>query len=136
MQIEGAGGSKGGIGRFFIGMIMMVAGGYLFLNAVQVINHFHLGYAFYSIGKMRLTSGMVLIPLIFGIGMIFYNAKNWMGWALSIASGVMFLYGIIASINFKLRTMTAFELIMILTLMIGGLGLFLSSLRNLDQEVS
>jgi hypothetical protein len=37
---------------------------------------------------------------------------------------------VIASTHFTLRTMSAFELIMILTLMIGGLGLFLSSFRN------
>lgn len=39
----GAGGTEGGIGRFFMGLIMMVAGGYLFLNNIQVGHSFHMG---------------------------------------------------------------------------------------------
>lgn len=131
MAIKGAGGTEGGIGRFFIGLVMMIGGGYLFLNSIQVTHQFHLGYRFYSIGNFPITSGMVLIPFIFGIGMIFYNSKNYLGWILAISSIVMLMFGVIASINFRFRHMSAFELMMILVLMIGGLGLFLSSLRNL-----
>jgi hypothetical protein len=134
MAIVGAGGTKGGIGRFFIGLIMIVAGGYLFLNAIHVTNHFHLGYSMYSFGGFRLTSGMVLLPFIFGVGMIFYNSKNIFGWGLAIASIVMLGFGIISSIQFRLRGMSAFELIVILILFVGGIGLFLSSLRNFDTD--
>ena len=38
------------------------------------------------------------------------------------------------SIRFSLHGMSAFDLIMIFILMFGGLGLFLSSLRNLDER--
>lgn len=128
--MRGAGGSEGGIGRFFIGLIMIVAGGYLFLDAIRVTHGFGLGRSIYSFGSFHLTSGMVLVPLIFGIGFIFYNARNPLGWILSVASLVMLGFGIISSIRFSLRHMSAFELITILVLMIGGVGLFLSSLRD------
>lgn len=130
--IQGAGGTSGGIGRFFIGLIMMVAGAYLFLDAIRVTHHFHLGNSLYNFGAFRLTTGMTLIPLIFGIGLIFYNARNPLGWILAIASLVMISFGVIASIQFRLRNMSAFELIMILILFVGGTGLFLSSLRKFD----
>lgn len=133
MPIQGAGGTSGGVGRFFIGLVMMVAGGYLFLDAIRITHHFHMGYAIYSWGGFRLTTGMVLIPLIFGIGMIFYNSKKILGWVLSIGALVMLLFGVIASIQFRLRSMSAFELIMILVLLAGGLGLFLNSLRSFDD---
>jgi len=97
--MRGAGGSDGGIGRFFIGLIMMVAGGYLFLDAISVTHGFGLGRSLYSFGSFHLTSGMVLVPLIFGIGFIFYNASNPIGWILSIASLVMLGFGIISSIG-------------------------------------
>ena len=112
---------------------MMVAGGYLFLNAIDVANNFHLGYRIYSLGRVHLTSGMTLVPLIFGIGFIFYNSRNIIGWALSIVSLVMLVFGIISSIQFKLRSMSAFELITILVLMVGGVGLFLSALRSYEK---
>ncbi len=134
MSVKGAGGSSGGIGHFFIGLIMMVAGGYLFLNAVHVTNNFHMGYRIYSFGAMHLTSGMTLVPFIFGIGIIFYNSKNWIGWILTTASLVMIGFGIISSINFRLRHMSAFELITIIVLLVGGIGLFLRSLKNFEDK--
>jgi len=40
------------------------------------------------------------------------------------------IFGVISSIRFNMKTMTAFELITILVLAVGGLGLFLRSLRS------
>ena len=130
MRIEGAGGSQGGSGRFFIGLIMMIAGGYIFFNSISVTHQFRSGYALYSFQGMNITTGMTLFPLIFGIGIIFYNAKNPIGWILTIASLVMIVFGVISSLPFHMRRMSVFELISILVLMVGGVGLFLSSLRN------
>ncbi len=132
MAFEGAGGTSGGIGRFFIGLVMIVAGGYLLLDAIHVTNTFGMGTALYQFGGFRLTSGLVLIPFIFGIGFVFYNSKNPLGWILVIASLIMLGFGVIANIHFRLRAMSAFELLMILGLFIGGIGLFLSSLRKFD----
>lgn len=131
---RGAGGTEGGLGRFFIGLVMMIAGGYLFFDAIRVTHGFHMGYRLYSFGGFHLTGGMVLIPLIFGIGIIFYNSKNIIGWLLSAASLIMLVFGIIVSIRFRLRAMSAFELITILVLAAGGLGLFLSSLKNFRDD--
>ncbi len=134
MSIKGAGGTNGGIGRFFIGFVMLIAGSYLFLNSITVSYAFNMGYRVFSYGGIHMTNGMILIPFLFGIGMIFYNSKNPIGWVLSGATVIMLVAGVIASINFRLKHMSAFELIMILTLMIGGLGLFLSSLKNMEQS--
>jgi hypothetical protein len=133
MDIKGAGGTEGGVGRFFLGLIMLIGGGYLFLNAIQVYNHFGLGYGLFSLGGFQVTSGFVLIPFMIGIGLVFYNARNVIGWLLIIASLVMIVFGVITSMQFSIRRLTLFELIMILVLMVGGLGLFLSSLRKLTR---
>lgn len=132
--MRGAGGSSGGIGRFFIGLAMLIGGGYLFFNSIQVTHNFGFGRSIFSMGGFPITSGMVLIPFIFGVGMLFYSAKNPIGWILTFGSLVMLGFGVIASINFRMARMSAFELIVILVLFIGGLGLFLSSLRDFDDS--
>lgn len=71
-----------------------------------------------------------MIPFMIGIGMVFYNSKNYLGWALAAGSVGLLILGVITSVHFTLRQMTAWELILILVLMVGGLGLFLSSLRK------
>jgi len=132
--MRGAGGTEGGIGRFFLGLTMLVGGGYLFFSHIMVRNNYSFGSSLYRIGGFEITSGIVLIPFIFGIGMMFYNSKNIIGWILACASLVMLGLGVISQIQFRMVTMSSFRLIMILVLFIGGLGLFLSSFRGLRDE--
>ena len=128
--MRGAGGTEGGIGRFLVGLIMMIAGGYLFLHNITVSAGFGLGSQLFSFGGVGITSGYVLIPFVFGIGIIFYNGRNILGWLLAIGALTMLAFGVITQTHFHLRNMTAFELIVILVLTVGGVGLFISSLRQ------
>ncbi|MBU2713445.1 hypothetical protein [Zooshikella harenae] len=132
--MRGAGGTNGGIGQFLIGLAMMCAGFYMLFNAIMVNSSFNMGMRLYGLnlfgGQFNITSGMVMVPFIFGIGMLFYNAKNFIGWLLTLGSLTALLFGVISAIHFSMRSMTAFELITILVLAIGGLGLFLRSFKT------
>ena len=128
--MRGAGGTTGGSGRFFIGLIMLCGGVYLLLNSIQIYSHHGFNARLYSVAGYGVTSGMIMIPFMFGVGMMFYNAKNYIGWLLAGGSLVGLVFGVIASIQFTFRSMSAFDLIVILVLAIGGLGLFLSSFRS------
>ena len=136
MRFQGAGGTQGGVGRFFVGLAMMAAGGYLFFDAIQVTHYFHFGHAWFSFGSFNLTTGMVLVPFIFGIGFIFYNARNPLGWVLSIGSLIMLGFGVITTLRFSMRQMSVFDLLVILVLLVGGVGLFLSSLKDWGRRSS
>lgn len=133
MQMRGAGGSSGGVGQFFIGFIMICGGFYMLLSAIQVTSSFGMGSRLYAFGNFGVTSGMVMIPFMFGVGFIFYNSKNPIGWLLAGGSITALIFGVISSIQFTFRSMTAFDLITILVLSMGGLGLFLNSLRSFDS---
>ncbi|QIR16101.1 hypothetical protein [Shewanella aestuarii] len=133
--MKGAGGTSGGIGQFFIGLIMMCGGFYMLLKAIKVTSSFGFSYSLYNVGGMNLTSGMIMIPFMFGVGLIFYNAKNILGWILTFGSLVGLIFGVISAINFRFSHMTAFDLIVILVLSVGGLGIFLRSLKTIDQSI-
>jgi hypothetical protein len=132
--MNGAGGTNGGTGQFFLGLVLMAGGFYLLLNSVVVSSSFGLGTRLFGVGGYGITGGIVLIPLVIGIAMIFYNARSALGWLLSICAFAALVFGVIASVNMSLRTMSAFELICILALAFGGLGLFLRSLRNAARD--
>lgn len=132
--MRGAGGTSGGVGRFFIGFTMLCVGGYLLLTAIQVNNAWGLSMGMFRMGGVSVTSGMVLVPFIFGIGIVFYNARNPIGWILAIGSLVLLTFGIITSVQMRLRPMNLFELITIIVLLVGGLGLFLNSLKNFSSQ--
>ena len=127
--MNGAGGTSGGVGKFLLGLVMMCGGFYLLLNGIVVSSNFGFGSRLFGSGGIGLTGGMIMIPLLIGIGMIFYNGRNYLGWGIAIASLGALIFGVISSVSLNLRTMTAFELLAILTLAFGGLGLFLNSLR-------
>lgn len=132
--MAGAGGTQGGTKEFLIGLIMMCGGIYLLLSSIVVSSNFGLAYPLYGFSVWgsphAVTSGAVLIPFLFGVGLIFYNGKSLSGWLLAVGSLTALVFGVIASLNFTLRVMSAFELILILVLAAGGLGLFLKSLRT------
>lgn len=136
--MRGAGGTSGGLGQFFLGFIMMCGGFYLLLNAISVTSSFGMGMRLYGFsafgGHYSITSGMVMFPFMIGIGIIFYNGKNVLGWLLTIGSITALIFGVIASIRFSMKTMSAFDLITILVLALGGLGLFLRSLKSFDDN--
>ncbi|MBM7068055.1 hypothetical protein [Actibacterium sp. 188UL27-1] len=130
MARHGAGGTEGGTGSFLLGLIMMCAGGYLLLRGIVVRPNFGFGTPVFAVGQFPITSGMVLVPFMFGVGMIFYNGRNIIGWLLAVGSIVALIFGVITSIDLRLVSMTAFDLLVILILLVGGIGLFLRSLRN------
>ncbi len=132
--MRGAGGTSGGIGQFFIGLAMLCGGIYLLLNSIHVTSNFGFGARLYNFsnfgGGFGITSGMIMIPFMFGVGIVFYNSRNWLGWLLALGSLAALIFGVIASVRFNMRHMSAFDLIVILVLTVGGLGLFLRSLKN------
>ena len=128
--MHGAGGSQGGEWQFMIGIIMMIAGFYLLFNSIVIDSRFGMGMRLYGVGGFGITSGMLMIPFIAGVVFIFYSAKNPIGWLLSIGSLVALIVGVLANSQFSFRGMSAFDLIVILVLAFGGLGLFLRSLKH------
>ena len=130
--MRGAGGTNGGVGQFLLGLVMMCGGFYLLLNSIAVRSSFGFGSRLFGgagFGGFGFTTVMVLIQFMIAVGLIFYNARNIAGWVLALGSLVALIFGVIASVSFGFAAMSAFDLIVILVLSVGGLGLFLRSLR-------
>ncbi len=129
--MRGAGGSDGGVMTYFLGLGMMIAGGYLLLNNIIVAPpRLGFGRALYQFGGFPVTSGMVFIPFMLGVGLIFYKGRSWLGWGLAAGSILALVVGVISSTQLIFNRLSAFDLIVIFVLVAGGLGLFLRSLRS------
>ncbi len=127
-NITGSGGTEGGIGEFFIGLIMFVAGGYLLLNQVIVTSG---GWGhFFSFGSFSASFGVALIPFLFGIGFLFFDSKSIPGWLLSISGAVIIFAGILNSMRIYFKPTSLFNTLVMLVLLVGGIGLFLKSFRK------
>jgi hypothetical protein len=122
-SLRGAGGTKGGVGEFLVGLGMAVAGGYLLTNQVTVTT----GY--WQIWGMP-GFGLSLIPLIFGIGLLFFNGKSILGWLLTFTGAVIIFVGILTHLDVYFRPTSLFNTLVMLVLLAGGIGLVARSLRE------
>src|SRR5215510_15594966 len=117
------GGTRGGIGMFLFGLVLTIAGGYLIMNQVQVTSGYWQWFG-------TNTFGLTLIPLIIGIGLLFFNGRSVFGWVLAGGGAVIIFVGILANLTIYFRTTSLFNTILMLVLFVAGLGLMARSLRE------
>lgn len=122
-KFRGAGGTSGGTGQFLLGLAMAIGGGYLLTNQVTVTS----GY--WLIGGYN-AFGLSLLPLLFGIGLLFFNGKSIIGWLLTFAGAVIILFGIITNLHIYFQPASLFNTIIMLVLLAGGIGLVARSLKE------
>jgi hypothetical protein len=121
------GGTPGGLGKFLFGLAMACFGGYLLLHQVTVTGGF---WGFYGPN----TFGLSMVPLLIGVGMLFFNGRSPFGWLLTIAGSIFILAGIIANLNIYFRPATLFDTLLMLILLFGGLGLIARALKSHGEK--
>ena len=120
--MKGAGGTEGGVAQFFVGLAMAVGGAYLLTQRVTVTSGF---WSFLG-GH---TFGLSLLPLLVGAGVLFYDGRSRLGWALSLAGTLVVFLGILANLRVYFEPTSLFDTLVMLILLAGGLGLVARSLR-------
>jgi uncharacterized protein len=124
-NFKGAGGTSGGVFQFLIGLAMAVTGAYMLISRVVVSS------GSWSFGGYN-TFGLSLIPLIFGIGFVFFNGKSIIGWLLVFVGSVIIISGILMNLNIYFQSTSLFNTIVMLILFAGGIGLIARSI--IDRE--
>lgn len=132
MDIKNVGGTPGGTRTFLLGIIMLVVGGYLLFNQVQV----HGGYWRFSFfGQSYGTSfGITLIPMLFGIGILFGNGKSLVGRGLTALGFLAILVGIIVNLDIHFRQTSLWNTLTMLVLIVGGMGLIIRSIMPMQPR--
>src|SRR6266567_3034646 len=122
-QMSDVGGTPGGLGNFLIGLAMACIGGYLLSNQVLVVGSY---WSFYGAN----TFGITLLPMLFGIAMLFWNGRSVLGWLLTAVGGLFIVAGVIANMHIYFQPATLFHTLVMLILLVGGIALVARSLRE------
>jgi len=122
-RFRGAGGTEGGLGMFFIGFVMAIAGGYLLTNQVTVTSGYWRLWGYNAFG-------LSLLPFIIGIAFLFFDGKSIVGWVLTIAGAVIIFVGILTNLDIYFQPTSLFNTILMLVLLMGGIGLVARSLKT------
>lgn len=121
---RGPGGTSGGTAEFLIGLALLIAGGYLFLDNVQVTSHVRELWGF-GYGSF----GLSLIPLFIGIAILFFNGRSVAGWVLTAGGLLIIFVGVISRLAVHWRQTSLFDTLLIIGLIAAGIGLIARSLR-------
>ena len=121
--LSDVGGTPGGLGSFLLGFAMACIGGYLLSNQVSVVS------SYWNLWGTN-SFGLTLIPLLFGVGILFFNGRSWIGWLLTIGGALFILAGVIANMQIYFRPTSLFNTILMLVLLVGGIALIAKSMRS------
>ncbi|MCA9123480.1 MAG: hypothetical protein H6822_03180 [Planctomycetaceae bacterium] len=136
--MKGSGGTEGGVGQFFIGLVLAGLAIYLFFDSVRVTT----GVGLVSGGVHALmgrrggggmsettSMGIIFVPFVIAVIALFYDArKKWAWWLLYLGVGVIAVE-ILSRIRFFMNTKLTHFLGM-LVLFAAGVGLILRSLHD------
>ena len=104
-KFEGPGGTPGGVGEVLVGLLMI------------------------AIGTPGTSFGLTLIPLLGGIGVLFFNGRSVLGWLLTVGGVALILVGVLMNLDIYFRPTSLWGTIVMFGLIAGGLGVFARGLR-------
>jgi hypothetical protein len=122
-RFNDVGGTSGGLGKFLVGFAMACIGGYLLSSHVSVVGaywNFHGASSF----------GITLIPMMLGVGLLFFNGRSAVGWLLTIGGALFILAGVLLNMHIYFQPTSLFNTIVMLVLLVGGLGLIARAMRS------
>ena len=120
--IRDVGGTSGGLGMFLLGLAMACIGGFLITDKVTIVGSY---WNFWGGSSF----GVTLLPMLFGVGILFWNGKSVIGWLLTVAGALFIFAGIIANMHIYFQPTSLFNTVVMLVLLVGGLVLIARSLR-------
>src|ERR1035437_4540982 len=121
-KMSDVGGTPGGLGSFLMGFAMTCVGGYLLSNQVMVGSGY---WNFYGTN----TFGITLLPMLIGIGMLFFSGRSMIGWLLTTGGALFILAGVLANLHIYFQPTSLFNTMVMLILLAGCLGLIARALR-------
>ncbi|HUQ02662.1 MAG TPA: hypothetical protein VM261_09220 [Kofleriaceae bacterium] len=124
MELRNAGGTQGGTGMFLVGLGMFCVGLYLLFQQIDV----HGGYWRWGGGNDQ-TFGLTLVPLLAGVGVLFWNGSSKVGWLLAGIGLLILVAGIIVNMQIHWRRTSLFNALVMLVLVAGGIGMMARALR-------
>ena len=123
-KFEGPGGTPGGAGEVLIGLVMVGIGIYMVFDRVTVHTSF-----WRFMGTPGTSFGVTMLPLLIGVGVLFFNGSSKLGWFLTAAGIALILVGVLMNLDIYFRPTSLWATIVMFGLIAGGLGVFARGLR-------
>lgn len=113
-----------GLLRFFIGLVLFAGGIFYLFQIVEV----RMNWFTWSIAGMGIPSGVILIPLLIGVAMLFFNHKSIIPWLIFIISLILVVVTVVLSVRIYFPRTSLLMYFFVFGSIFAGIGLLLSTL--------
>lgn len=115
--------------EFFAGFLLLGGGVFWLLNTFSVTTSYGFGY---HIGGFRLNSGVMLLPLLIGVLLVFFlpGKKRYIGFAVAALGLLCIVLALISSVSITLRHTSLFSFVFMLAMIFSGAGLLIRSISR------
>jgi hypothetical protein len=123
-EVRRSGRHTGGLGEALAGLAMIAVGVYIVFSHVTVHTSF---WRFF--GSPGQSFGLTLLPLLVGIGALFFDGRSVLGWILLVGGVLLILAGILMNLDVYFQPTSLWNTILMFGLVAGGVGVFARGLR-------
>ncbi|NLT09634.1 MAG: hypothetical protein GXY08_09045 [Ruminococcus sp.] len=125
----GSDSSEGGdLLKFFIGLLLLGGGLFMIFNNLTVSSTWGSGGYFFHIGTFNLPNGMVMLPMIAGIAMLFLMDRKIFGWIVLAIGILIVLLSVLLTTRIYWRSTSAYVFIIMFGMTAAGAGMVLKEL--------
>jgi len=115
---------------FFAGLLMFAGGVFMILQNIIVRTSW--GTSFYRIGTWAVPNGLIMLPVLIGIVMLFVMDKKIFGWIV-FGLGILFiLLTVIMSVHISWKTSNGYMFLIMFGLAAAGGGMLMRVLFRKD----
>ncbi|WP_143316092.1 hypothetical protein [Clostridium sp. HBUAS56017] len=115
---------KGNILTFFGGIVVLLVGLYIIFENTTIST----GFTLTRVLGFTPNFGLVLLPLLIGIIVLFFNERSILGWLLLIIGILIIVVGILMGLRIYFRPVSLFQGILMFGMIAAGIGLTLKGL--------
>lgn len=110
------------LASFLIGLVLLGAGIYWVLNSFVV--SFSWGSLWGGFGmNTSLATGLMLVPFLIGIGLLFFLDRKWIGWVVVAIGLLAILVTLLTSVRFRPITASLWQYVVMFGMIAAGCGL-------------
>ncbi len=117
---------KNDLFQFFIGLVILGVGLFWVFQTAQVRSTW--GNSIFSIGSWNAPNGVIIIPFIIGIVMLFMMEKKIFGWIVTTIGVLGILLAIIMSVRIEFVRTSLLSYVLMFGFIAAGGGLIMKSL--------
>ena len=115
--------------EFYVGIVLIFSGIFFLLSKAVVRS----SWVTFTVGGINVSTGLIVIPLMFGVAWLFYNPKSFIAKLITVFGSIAIIGAIILSLRITFTTTSMIDYLIMILLIASGAGSLLKAFFKDDK---